>query len=82
MRLLNLGIVGWNHEVNTYISLIRDGLIKNVEVIAIYEQKLAIQKTIHHYYPNIPVYQDYKEMIDNEKVEAVLSFHSSYNYSK
>ncbi|WP_208586656.1 hypothetical protein [Gracilibacillus suaedae] len=82
MALLRLGIVGWNQEVNDYISFINDGLIQNLNVVAIFDKDPSIKRIVHYHYPDIPFYHSYKEMMYNENVEAVLSFHPSLLHSK
>lgn len=72
-----VAIVGWNQEVNAYISFLKDGLIENVEVIAIYDKDKSMKRVVNYHYPEIPFYHDYKEMMRKETVDAVLSFHPS-----
>lgn len=81
MRKLRLGIVGWNAEVRSYISFIEDGLIEGVKVVALYCPNRHIKSEIQSYYPFIPIYFRYEKMMQEEHIEAVLSFHSSYHYS-
>ena len=81
MRKLRLGIVGWNAEVKAYISFIGDGLIQEVQVVAIYVPDSRVIEEVQAYYPFIPVYRDYREMMRQQRVEAVLSFHPSLQYS-
>lgn len=82
MRRLRVGIVGWNSEVRAYLSFVDDGLISDVEVRAIYVQAQSIRGEIEADYPLIPIYHHYREMMDKEKIEAVLSFHPTLHYSR
>ncbi|MGP4041485.1 hypothetical protein ACTWP4_16500 [Gracilibacillus sp. D59] len=82
MNLLRLGIVGWNQEVNDYISFINDGLIENIDVVAIFDKDISMKRIVNYHYPDIPFYHNYKEMMDCENIEAVLSFHPSLLHSR
>ncbi|SER49981.1 hypothetical protein SAMN04487944_10590 [Gracilibacillus ureilyticus] len=79
MRKLKLGIAGFHEQSNSYISLIKDGMIEGVEVGAVYDPDPYKRKQVKSLYPEIPFYTDYVEMLESGEVEAVVSYLPQYN---
>ncbi|SHM98770.1 Gfo/Idh/MocA family oxidoreductase [Gracilibacillus kekensis] len=80
MTKLKVGIVGFHQQSKSYISFILDGLIEGVEVGAIYDQDRKKQQIVNAFYPDIPFYTNYMEMMESGKVDVVTTYIPSYNY--
>lgn len=72
-RKLKFGIIGYGTEGSMYGKFISEGMVENVEVVAVCDidkEKLEKAKEV---FPQAKLYEDYEEMIDSGEVEGIVT---------
>lgn len=73
MKQVKLGIIGYGQQGGFYGSLISQGKVENMTVTAVTEIDETKDEKIKADFPDVTIYRDYKEMVDNGDVDAVLT---------
>lgn len=72
-RKIRLGIVGFGAQGGMYAKFIADGMVPNMEVGAIADiDQVALQRAGESY-PDVPRYEDYRQLLASGDVDAVVT---------
>ncbi|WP_205600679.1 Gfo/Idh/MocA family oxidoreductase [Gracilibacillus sp. YIM 98692] len=73
MQKVKLGIIGFGVQGGAYANLINEGKVPNMEIGAICDIDPDKEKRAKEQFPDVPFYQDYKEMIESSYVDAIVT---------
>lgn len=70
---VKLGIIGLGTQGGMYAQFIKDGMVANMEIAAICDIDASKKETVDAEYAGVPFYEDYIEMMDSGKVDAIIT---------
>lgn len=70
---VKLGIIGFGTQGSMYAKFIKDGMVPNMEVGAICDIDTSKKDVAKVDYPEAPFYEDYIEMMESGKIDAVIT---------
>lgn len=73
MEQVKLGIIGYGQQGGFYGSLVAEGKVENMTVVAVTDIDEAKDEKIKADFPDAKIYRDYKEMVNSGDVDAVLT---------
>lgn len=73
MEQVKLGIIGYGQQGGFYGSLVAEGKVENMKVVAVTDIDEAKDEKIKADFPDAKIYRDYKEMVNSGDVDAVLT---------
>ncbi|PJN88645.1 Gfo/Idh/MocA family protein [Bacillus sp. mrc49] len=73
MEKVRLGIVGLGAQGGLYAGFLADGKVENMVIGAICDIDPAKKELAAEKYPDIPFYEDYRDMLDSGDVDAVVT---------
>ncbi len=73
LQKVKLGIIGFGVQGGAYANLINEGKVPNMEIGAICDIDPDKEKRAKEQFPDVPFYQDYKEMIESSYVDAIVT---------
>ncbi|MEI3605225.1 Gfo/Idh/MocA family oxidoreductase [Pseudogracilibacillus sp. SE30717A] len=73
MQKVRLGIIGLGVQGSVYAEFLTEGKVKNMELGAICDTDPKKKAIAEGKYPNIPFYENYIELLENGKVDAVIT---------
>ncbi|SEL91388.1 Predicted dehydrogenase [Alkalibacterium putridalgicola] len=72
-KKVRLGIIGLGTQGGMYAKFIKDGMVPNMEIAAICDIDVSKKETVDAEYQGVPFYEDYIEMLDSGKVDAIIT---------
>lgn len=72
-KKVRLGIIGFGTQGSMYAKFIKDGMVPNMEIAAICDIDLSKKTVVEEQYTGVPFYEDYSEMLESGKVEAIIT---------
>lgn len=72
MEQVNLGIIGFGQQDGFYGSLVTEGKVDKMAVVAVTDIDEAKDEKIKADFPNTKIYRNYKEMVNSGYGDAVL----------
>lgn len=72
-RKVRLGIVGFGAQGSAYARFIAEGLVPNVELVAVVDTDPAKKDAVAELYPDVQFFDDYLTLLDSGAVEAVVT---------
>lgn len=73
MDKVRLGVIGYGNQGGFYGNLISEGMVPSMTVGAVSEIDESKDEKIKGDWPDVPIYRDYKEMIDSGDVDAIVT---------
>jgi UDP-N-acetyl-2-amino-2-deoxyglucuronate dehydrogenase len=73
VKKVRMGIIGLGQQGGYYLSFLGEGKVSNTEVGALCDIDAAKKAIYKEKYPDIPFYEDYIEMMESGKVDAVVT---------
>ncbi|PFO04215.1 dehydrogenase [Bacillus sp. AFS076308] len=73
MANVRLGIIGLGAQGGAYAGFLADGKVKNMVLGAICDNDPAKKELAAEKYPEVPFYDDYIDMLESGKVDAVVT---------
>ncbi|AOH53490.1 dehydrogenase [Peribacillus muralis] len=73
MEKVRLGIVGLGAQGGLYAGFLADGKVENMVIGAICDIDPAKKEWAAEKYPDVPFYEDYRDMLDSGDVDAVVT---------
>ena len=70
---VRLGIIGFGAQGGVYADFIDKGLVPNMSIGAIADIDPAARERAAQAYPDVPCYEDYREVLTSGKVDAVIT---------
>lgn len=72
-KKVRLGIIGLGTQGGMYAKFIKDGMVPNMEIGAICDIDLSKKETATSDYPDVPFYENYIDMMESGKVDAIIT---------
>lgn len=72
-KKVKLGIIGLGTQGGMYAKFIKDGMVPNMEIGAICDIDVSKKETVDSEYEGVPFYEDYIEMMESGKVDAIIT---------
>ncbi|MER2063691.1 MAG: Gfo/Idh/MocA family oxidoreductase [Alkalibacterium sp.] len=73
IKKVRLGIIGLGAQGGMYAKFIKDGMVPNMEIGAICDIDTSKKDVVESDYPEVPFYEDYIEMMESGKVDAIIT---------
>ncbi|KWW22659.1 dehydrogenase [Peribacillus simplex] len=73
MEKVRLGIVGLGAQGGLYAGFLADGKVENMVIGAICDIDPAKKELAAEKYPDVPFYEDYRDMLDSGDMDAVVT---------
>lgn len=73
MKKFRYGIIGVGVQGNSYLKFLTEGKVSNSVVGGVCDIDPDVIKFVKENYPDIPVYNDYKDLIKSNNVDAIIT---------
>src|SRR5699024_1533645 len=73
MDTVKLGIIGFGAQGGAYADFIEQGRVNNIKIGAICDNDPDKKQIVNDKYPNIPFYDNYKDMLESGDVDAIVT---------
>ena len=73
MKKLRYGIIGVGRQGKVYVKFLLEGKVENAVVAAVCDIDPEVKKFVKKNYPNIPFYEDYRDLVKSGYVDAIIT---------
>ena len=80
MGKVKLGIIGLGAQGSLYAQFLEEGKVKNMVMAAICDTDPEKKAIFTEKYPDVPFYANYIEMLDSDKVDAIITCTPHYSH--